>query len=134
MEKNVSLNIVTKYNIVWKLARGYCLRYCKTFSLVPDSTGCTEMFFTKSAVHYLYHLKSNHIIGQRKTNNTEKHFYPGLTSFNFLVHSYSGIQEYKNLEYKNIKMGRKTYEHLFFSFMRLCSKSPSCNRIPQLFL
>ena len=31
-------------------------------------------------------------------------------------------------------MGRKTYEHLFFSFMRPCCKSPSCNRIPQLFL
>ena len=33
-----------------------------------------------------------------------------------------------------MKMGRKTYEHLLFSFMRPCSKSPSCNRIPQLFL
>ena len=30
-------------------------------------------------------------------------------------------------------MGRITYEDLF-SFMRLCSKSPSCNRVPQLFL
>ena len=30
-------------------------------------------------------------------------------------------------------MGRRTYEHLFF-FMRLCAKSTSCNRIPQLFL
>ena len=39
-----------------------------------------------------------------------------------------------NLEQHNIKMGRKTYEDLFFSFMKLCSKSPSCNRIPQLFL
>ena len=25
-------------------------------------------------------------------------------------------------------MGRKTYEDLFFPFMRLCSKSPSYNR------
>ena len=31
-------------------------------------------------------------------------------------------------------MGRRKYEHLFFSFMKLCSKSASCNRIPQLFL
>ena len=30
--------IVTRNNIVWKLACGYCLCYCKTFSLVPDST------------------------------------------------------------------------------------------------
>ena len=29
-----------------------------------------------------------------------------------------------------MKMGRKTYERLFFSFMRLCSKSPLCNLIP----
>ena len=39
-----------------------------------------------------------------------------------------------NLEQQNIKMRRKTYEDLFFfSFMRLCSKSPACNRITQLF-
>ena len=29
-------------------------------------------FLPKSAVHYLYHLKSSNIIGQRKTTNTEK--------------------------------------------------------------
>ena len=69
-------NIVTRNNIVWKLACGYCLCYCKTFSLVPDSTECTIFFLPKSAVHYLYHLKSNNIIGQRKTTNKEKHFYP----------------------------------------------------------
>ena len=34
-----------------------------------------------------------------------------------------------NLELQNIKVGKKTYEDLFF-FMRLCFKSPSCNRIP----
>ena len=35
-----------------------------------------------------------------------------------------------NLEYQNIKMGRSTCEHsLFFSFMRLCSKSVSYNWI-----
>ena len=40
-----------------------------------------------------------------------------------------------NLEYQNIKMLRRTYEYIsFFSFMRLCSKSASCNRIPLLFL
>ena len=73
--------IVTRNNIVWKLVHGYFLCYCKTFSLVPDSTECTNFFLPKTAVHYLYHLKSNNI-GQRKTTNTEKHFYPGLTSFN----------------------------------------------------
>ena len=61
--------IVTRNNIVWKLARGYCLCYCKTFSLVP---GSTKNFLRKCAVHYLYHLKSNNIVSQRKTTNTEK--------------------------------------------------------------
>ena len=28
------------------------------------------------------------------------------------------------VEHKN---GKKTYEDIFFSFMRLCSESPSCN-------
>ena len=50
--------IVTRNNIVWKLARGY-LCYCKTFSLVPGSTECTKNILLKCAVHYLYHLKSN---------------------------------------------------------------------------
>ena len=76
------VNIVIRNNIVWKLARGYCLCYCKTFSLVPDSTECTKILLRKSAVHYLYHLKSNNIIGQRKTTNTEKHLYLWLISFN----------------------------------------------------
>ena len=39
--------IVTRNNIVWKLARDYCLCYCKTFSLEPDSTECTEIFVTE---------------------------------------------------------------------------------------
>ena len=39
--------IVTRNNIVWKLARGNCLCYCKTFSLVPDFTECTKIFVTK---------------------------------------------------------------------------------------
>ena len=76
-DKNLlkSETMVTKNNIVWKIARGYCLCYCKTFSLVPDSTECIKLFLPKYAVHYLYHLKSNNIIGQRKTTNTEKYFY-----------------------------------------------------------
>ena len=41
------LNIVTRNNIVWKLLRGYCLCYCKTFSLVPGSTECTKSFITE---------------------------------------------------------------------------------------
>ena len=40
-------DIYTRNNIVWKLARGYCLCYCKTSSLVPDSTECTTNFFTE---------------------------------------------------------------------------------------
>ena len=71
----INCNIVTRNNIVWKLARSYCLCYCKTFSLVPDSTERTKNFLPKSTVHYTCHLKSNNIIGQRKTTNTEKHFY-----------------------------------------------------------
>ena len=87
LKQTVTMNrlhliIVTRSNIVWKLARGYCLCYCRTFSLVPDSTKCTKIVLLKSAVHCLCHLKSNNIIGQRKTTNKEKHFYPGLTSFN----------------------------------------------------
>ena len=39
-----------------------------------------------------------------------------------------------NLECHNIKMRRKHMNIYCFSFMRLCSKSPSCNRILQLFL
>ena len=49
--------------------RGYCLCYCKTFSLLPDPTQCTNIFLPKSAVHYLYHLKLNNIIDRRKTPN-----------------------------------------------------------------
>ena len=87
LQSSSSLNtasIVTRNNIVWKLARGYCLCYCKTFSLVPDSTECTKKFLPKSTVHYIIstyntvhmcQLKSNNIIGQRKTTNTEKHLY-----------------------------------------------------------
>ena len=51
------------------------------------------------------------------------------------IHELASLRFLKlNLECQNIKMGRKTYKHLFFSFMRSCSKSPSCNWIPQLFL
>ena len=69
------LIIVTRNNIVWKLARGNCLCDCQTFSLVPDSTECTKKYLPKRAVHYLYHRKSNNIIGQGKTTNTKKHFF-----------------------------------------------------------
>ena len=37
-------NLVTRNNIVCKLARSYCLCYCKTFSLVPDSAECIKVF------------------------------------------------------------------------------------------
>ena len=40
-------------------------------------------FFCRSVQYNIwYHLKSNKIIGQRKTTNTEKHFFSGLISFN----------------------------------------------------
>ena len=77
---SIHFQIVTRNNIVWKLGRGYC--YCKTFSQVSDSTECTKCFLTKRAVHYLYHLKLNDIVRQRKTTNTEKHFHPWLILFN----------------------------------------------------
>ena len=135
---------------------------------MPDSSECTIFFSPKSEVHYLYHVKSNNIIDQRKTTNTEKHFYPWLTWLTYpwskiyckyctnwlrvisrqennnglmvvihqeTIHELASLRFLKlNLECKNIKMGRITYEDLFFSFMRLCSKSSSCNRVPQLFL
>ena len=77
----VYVNIVTRKNTVWKLARGCCLCYCKTFPLVPDSTECTKFFLPKSAVHYSYYLKSNNVIGPRKTTNIQKQFYLELISF-----------------------------------------------------
>ena len=79
--RKVTQTIVTRNNLVWKLACDYYSCYCKTSSLVPDSTVCAKIFV--SVVHYLCHLKSNDITGQRKTNNKEKHFYPWLTLFKF---------------------------------------------------
>ena len=79
----ISAIIITRNNIVWKLACGYYLCYCKTFSLVPGSWEFTKIFLPKCAVHYFYHLESNNnIISQKKTPNTEKHFYEWLISFN----------------------------------------------------
>ena len=72
----ISLIIVTRNNIVWKLARSYCLSYCKTFSLVPDSTECKKIFVTDKCSTLFVPPKSNNIIGQRETTNKEKHFYP----------------------------------------------------------
>ena len=54
--------------IVYVIARLF--RQCQT----PQSA--QKFLLPKSVVHYLCHLKSNNIIGQRKTNNKEKHFYP----------------------------------------------------------
>ena len=36
----------------------------------------TQIFLPKSAVHYSYFLKSYNVIGQWKTTDLEKHFYP----------------------------------------------------------
>ena len=81
----LALNIVTRNKILWKIARGYCLCYCKTFLLERGSTECKKKFLPKCAVHYLYHLKSNNIVSQRKTTNTEKHFY--LKTFSYIANT-----------------------------------------------
>ena len=54
--------------IVYVIAKLF--RQCRT----PQSA--QKVLLPKSVVHYLCHLKSNIIIGQRKTTNKEKHFYP----------------------------------------------------------
>ena len=41
-----------------------------------------KFLLPKSVVHYLCHVKSNNITGQKEITNKEKHFYPWLTSFN----------------------------------------------------
>ena len=70
--------VVTRNKIVARLL----------FMLLKDFVASARLqrvhknFLPKSVVHYLCHLKSNNIIGQRKTTNKEKHFYPWLTSFN----------------------------------------------------
>ena len=71
-----SQSMVTRNSIVCKLARGYCLCYCKTFSLVADSTECAKIFLTEKCSAFLCHLKSGNIVGLRKTTNKEKHFCP----------------------------------------------------------
>ena len=53
------LSIATRKNIVWKLARSYCLCYCKIFSLVPDPTGCTKKTFTKKWSADFYKIESS---------------------------------------------------------------------------
>ena len=149
--KVINLDIVTRKNIVWKLARGYCLCRCKTFSLVPDPAEGTNVL-TKSAVHHLYHLKSNNAIGQRKTTNANSFIHdwfcllilPNSNDLLYILYNYCTnwlrvisckekinrllvvmhheiIHEFissrflkRNLQCQNKKMGRRTYEHLFF--------------------
>ena len=61
-------NIVTRNDIVWKLARGYFLCYCKTFLLVPDSAEGTKLFTEERSsallvtpeIKYYYRSKENH--------------------------------------------------------------------------
>ena len=50
--------IVTRNNIVWKLARGCCLCYCKIFSERQTPQTAHQLLLPKSAVHNLCHLKS----------------------------------------------------------------------------
>ena len=79
---NLSLNslinciIIKRKYVVWKLASGYCLCYCKTFFLlVLNPTESAKKFSPKSAAHYSYYLNSNNIIGERETTNREKQVY-----------------------------------------------------------
>ena len=60
IEKKVLVRTFSQEITVWKLARGYCLCYCKSFSLVPDSTECTKIFVAKKC-STLCQLKSNNI-------------------------------------------------------------------------
>ena len=57
-EMNVAVVIVTKNNVVWKLARDYYLCYCNTFSLVPYSTECTNIFVTEKSSTLFVPLKT----------------------------------------------------------------------------
>ena len=79
----ISVIIATRNNILWKFVSGYCLCHCKTFHQRQTPQSAQKSLLPKSVVHYLCHLKSNIIIGQRKTTNKEKYFYSCLTSFNF---------------------------------------------------
>ena len=74
-------NHVSRKSIVWKLARGYFLCYCLTFSLVPNPKKCEKRFFiddcsTLFVLYKIQPLKSSNIAGQRKTTGMEKQFYP----------------------------------------------------------
>ena len=59
---------IKKSSLVWKRASGYCLCYCKAFSLVSDSTECTKTFVTKRCralfvspkIKLYYRSKENH--------------------------------------------------------------------------
>ena len=69
------LIIVRRNNIIWKLAAIiYVLARLFRWCQAPQSA--QKFLLPKSVVRYLCHLKSNNIIGQRKTTNKEKHFYP----------------------------------------------------------
>ena len=48
----------------------------RLFRKCQISQSAQKFLLPKSVEHYLCHLKSNNIIGQWKTTNKEKHFYP----------------------------------------------------------
>ena len=115
--------------IVYVIARPF--RQCQT----PQSAH-------NSAVYYLYHLKSNNIIGQRENHHKKKHLqmidFIELKTFkqqilviscqeqiNGLlvvihhqnIHELTSIRLLKlNLKCQNIKMRRKIFDHLFLFF------------------
>ena len=68
----LSVNKVTRNNSLETCARLF-------FMLLQDFFASTRLhrvqknFCYQKVVHYLCHLKSNHIIGQSKTTNAEKH-------------------------------------------------------------
>ena len=77
-------NIVTRNNMVWKLMRRLLFMLLQDFFASAWLHRVHNFFLRKKAVNYLYNLKSSNTIGQRKTANIEKHFYPRLTLLKLL--------------------------------------------------
>ena len=55
----ISSTIFTRKNILWKLARGYCLCYCKTFLLVAEPTECKKSFTEECRRDFFVYLTQN---------------------------------------------------------------------------
>ena len=60
----------------WHFSAAIVYVIAKLFRYFQTPQSAQKFLLSKSVVNYLCHLKSNNIIGQRKTTNKEKHFYP----------------------------------------------------------